>query len=245
MKKILFLTLLALSINVNTSVTHAEDSRPCSVYPASVTPECVAENLAFEAQQQANYKEQVYKQQLEAQELAEIQNQKNFEANGARPCSVFPASLTPICIQENLTYEADRQAKYQEEEKLKAEEVRKAAEAQAQKDFKANGSRACSIAPASETEFCQKENLVYEKNRKTTELLLIKLRNIKSQTASSKVSLPASNTINEKYVISTPKVCKLVGNSLVRIKSGTCIFTVYYSANQIFLTETTKIIQFK
>ena len=245
MKKILFLALLALSLNVNTSVSHAEDSRPCSVYPASVTPECVAENLAYEAQRQANYKEQVYKQQLEAQELAEIQNQKNFEANGARPCSVFPASITPVCIQENLTYEADRQAKYQEEEKLKADEVRKAAEAQAQKDFKANGSRACSIAPASETEFCQKDNLVFEENRKTTELLLNKLKNIKSQTSSSKVSLPVSNIITEKYLISTPKICKLVGNFVARIKSGTCILTVYYSTNQNILTETTKIIQFK
>jgi len=245
MKKFLFLTLLALSINVNTSVTHAEDARPCSVYPASVTPECVAENLAFEAQRQAAYEAQQRAGQEAAKRAEEANTQKQFEESGSRACSVYPASLTKECIAENLAYEQGRAKEYEAERLAQQEAAKLAAEEQAKRDFIANGSRPCSVAPASTTPKCIAENLKFEGNRIITDELSNKLKAISEQSAKNKVALPVSSKIVEKYQASTPKICKVVGNSVVRIKSGNCELKVSYITDQNFKVETTKKIIFK
>jgi hypothetical protein len=245
MKKLLFLSLLALSVNVNTSVSHAEDSRPCSVYPASVTPECVAENLAYEAQRQAAYEAQQKAAQEAAKKAEEANTQKQFEESGSRACSVYPASLTKECIAENLAYEQGKVKEYEAEKLAQQEAAKLAAEEQAKKDFIANGSRPCSVAPASTTQKCIAENLKFEGNRKLTDELSNKLKAINTQSTNNKVALPVSNKIVEKYQAATPKICKVVGNTVVRIKSGNCELKVSFITDQNFKVETTKKITFK
>ena len=144
----------------------ANGSRPCSLFPASVTPECVAENLEYEKARQSAYAEQRAQDVLDAEARAREQAELDYIANGSRPCSLFPASNTPECVAENLEYEKERQRVY---EKKQLEELEKAikAEAQAQKEqYIRNGSRPCSLFPASITPECVAENLEYEEIRK-------------------------------------------------------------------------------
>ena len=144
----------------------ANGSRPCSLFPASVTPECVAENLEYEKTRQSAYAEQRAQDVLDAEARAREQAELDYIANGSRPCSLFPASITPACVAENLEYEKERQRVY---EKKQLEELEKAikAEAQAQKEqYIRNGSRPCSLFPAAITPECVAENLEYEEIRK-------------------------------------------------------------------------------
>jgi hypothetical protein len=302
MKKFLFVLFVSLLVNGSASISHADDSRPCSVYPASVTPECVAENLAFEQQRQANYEAQQRAAQEEAKRAEEANTQRQFEengsracsvypasvtpecvaenliyeaqrqaayeaeriarneaskkaeqeqaqldyvANGSRPCSLYPASVTPECVAENLIYEAQRQATYEAQQRANQEAAKKAEEASKQKQFEENGSRPCSLYPASTTTKCIAENLKFEGNRKVTDELSNKLKAINTQSSANKVGLPISNKIVEKYQVSTPKICKISGNSVVRLKNGNCEIKVTYVTDQNFKVETTKKITFK
>lgn len=245
MKKFLFVLFVSLLLTGSTSISHADDSRPCSVFPASVTPECVAENLAFEQQRQANYEAQQRAAQEAAKRAEEANTQRQFEENGSRACSVYPASVTPDCVAENLIYEAQRQAAYEAERIARNEASKKAEQEQAQLDYVANGSRPCSLYPASTTTKCIAENLKFEGNRKVTDELSSKLKAINTQSSANKVGLPISNKIVEKYQVSTPKICKISGNSVVRLKKGNCEIKVTYVTDQNFKVETTKKITFK
>jgi hypothetical protein len=151
----------------------ANGSRPCSVFPASVTPACVAENLDYEKSRQidevAKRTQDLVDAETRAKELAEQQ----YIANGSRPCSLYPASITPACISENFEYEKERQ---KITEKKQLEEVEKAikAEALAQKEqYIRNGSRPCSLYPASITPECVASNLEYEEIRKVETAALV------------------------------------------------------------------------
>ena len=188
MKKIIFAALLVFSLNGLSSLANAEETRPCSVYPASVTPECVAENLAYEAQRQAAYQEQQKAAQEAAKKAEEENTQRQYVENGSRPCSLYPASVTPECVAENL---------------------------------------------------------VYEENRKVTDELTSKLKSITTQNSKAKVLLPVSNKIVEKYQVTTPKICKVVGNTVVRIKNGTCELKASFTTDQNVKVNTTKKIIFK
>jgi hypothetical protein len=151
----------------------ANGSRPCSVFPASVSPACVAENLDYEKSRQidevAKRAQDLVDAETRAKELAEQQ----YIANGSRPCSLYPASITPACISENFEYEKERQ---KITEKKQLEEVEKAikAEALAQKEqYIRNGSRPCSLYPASITPECVASNLEYEEIRKVETAALV------------------------------------------------------------------------
>ena len=245
MRKILFFAISVIFSSSIISIANAEDSRPCAIYPASVTPECVAENLAYEAQRQLAYQaEQKAKEEAVLKAAAE-QAQKDYVANGSRPCSIYPASITPTCVAENLLYEQQRQAAYSEEQKAKELEALKAAELQAQKDYVANGSRPCSLYPASITPACAAENLKFEDNRKIVNELTSKLKAISTTSSATKLTLPASNLITEKYQVSTPKVCKVVGNTIIKIKNGICDIKVSYVTDQAIAVDSSKKIVFK
>ena len=245
MKKLTLFLLISLLANLNISLANAEDPRPCSVFPASVTPECVAENLAYEKQRQEAYEAQQKAAQEEAKRAEAANTQKQFEESGSRACSVYPASLTPECVAENLAYEQGRQAEHLAEQKAKQEAAKKAAEEQAQKDYIANGSRPCSLYPASITPECVKENLKFEDNRKITNELTQKLKLLNTVVTANKIALPASNKIIEKYSVATPKVCKVSGNSVIKLKNGVCEIKVSYVTDQKFTVEESKKITFK
>jgi hypothetical protein len=141
-------------------------SRACTLFPASVTPECVAENLEYEKARQSADAAQRIQDVIDAETRAQEQAAREYIANGSRPCSLFPASITPACVAENLEYEKERQGIYA---KKQLEELEKAikAEAQAQKEqYIRNGSRPCSLFPAAITPECVAENLEYEEIRK-------------------------------------------------------------------------------
>ncbi len=141
-------------------------SRPCTIFPASITPECVAENLAYEKSRQVDDVAKRAQDLLDAEERARANAELEYIRNGSRPCTLFPASITPACVAENLEYEKERQRVY---EKKQLEELEKAikAEAQAQKEqYIRNGSRPCSLYPAAITPECVAENLEYEEIRK-------------------------------------------------------------------------------
>ena len=144
----------------------AEGSRPCSVYPASITAACAAENLSYEASKQIDYEAKRIKDLQEAEERAKENAELQYIANGSRPCSVYPASITAACVTENLEYETKRQiasAAKAEADQIEAEQK---ALKQAQDDYIRNGSRPCSVFPASTTPECAEANLKFEEIKK-------------------------------------------------------------------------------
>jgi hypothetical protein len=144
----------------------AEGSRPCSVYPASITAACVAENLGVEQEKQKGAIDKQAQALLDAEERAKENAEKDYIANGSRPCSVYPASITAACAAENLEYETKRQiasAAKAEADQIKAEQK---ALKQAKDDYIRNGSRPCSVFPASTTPECAEANLKFEEIKK-------------------------------------------------------------------------------
>jgi hypothetical protein len=144
----------------------ANGSRPCTLYPASITPACVAENLVDAAKKTAAMEEKMIQDQKDVEARAKENAELQYIANGSRPCTLYPASITPECSAENLAYETKRQvaaaAKFQED-MIEAE--RKALK-QANDDYIRNGSRPCSVFPASTTPECAAANLKYEEIKK-------------------------------------------------------------------------------
>ena len=144
----------------------ANGSRPCSVYPASITAACAAENLSYEASKQIDYEAKRIKDLQEAEERAKENAELQYIANGSRPCSVYPASITAACAAENLEYETKRQiatAAKAEADQIEAEQK---ALKQAKDDYIRNGSRPCSVFPASTTPECAAANLKFEEIKK-------------------------------------------------------------------------------
>ncbi len=151
----------------------ANGSRPCSVFPASITPDCVTENLAYEKSRQEAYEVQRAKDVIDAEVRAREQAERDYIANGSRPCSLFPASITPECVAENLEYEKERQS-ISEKKQIEALEKAIKAEAEQQRvEYIRNGSRPCTLFPASITPECAAENLEYEEIRKVESAALI------------------------------------------------------------------------
>ena len=159
----------------------ANGSRPCSVYPASITPACAAQNLDYEAGRAAAAAEQQVKDKIKVEEAAKANAELQFIANGSRSCSVYPASITPECSAENLAYETRRQvaaaAKFQED----IIEAEQKALKQAQDDYIRNGSRPCSVYPASTTPECATANLQFEEVKKVEIAALTAAREVSSK----------------------------------------------------------------
>jgi coenzyme F420-reducing hydrogenase alpha subunit len=144
----------------------ANGSRPCSVYPASITAACAAENLGVEQEKQKSAIDKQAQALLDAEEKAKENAEKDYIANGSRPCTLYPASITAACAAENLEYETKKQiaaaAKF-EADQIEAEQK---ALKQAKDDYIRNGSRPCSVFPASTTPECAAANLKYEEIKK-------------------------------------------------------------------------------
>ena len=135
----------------------------CRDFPESVTPECVAQNLAEEQIRQVEAEAQRVRDIAAAERAAAENAQRQYEANGSRPCTLFPASITPECAAENLIYEAQRQAVAEVQRGLDMAAAEKAAVDQAEREYIANGSRPCTLYPASITTECAAENLKFAK----------------------------------------------------------------------------------
>ncbi len=159
----------------------ANGSRPCSLYPASITPECVAENLVDAAKKTAAMEEKAIEDQKKAEEAAKANAELDYIANGSRPCTLYPASITAACAAENLEYETKKQiaaaAKF-EADQIEAEQK---ALKQAKDDYIRNGSRPCSVFPASTTPECAAANLKYEEIKKVEIAALTAAREISTK----------------------------------------------------------------
>jgi hypothetical protein len=159
----------------------ANGSRPCSVYPASITPACVAENLVDAAKKTAAMEVKMIQDLKDAEVRAKENAELQYIANGSRPCTLYPASITPECSAENLAYETKRQlaaaAKFQED-MIEAEQK---ALKQAKDDYIRNGSRPCSIYPASITPECAAANLQFEEVKKVEIAALTAARELSSK----------------------------------------------------------------
>ena len=159
----------------------ASGSRPCSVYPASITPECAAQNLDYEASKRVAAAEQQVKDQIKAEEAAKASAEIEYIRNGSRPCTLYPASITPECSAENLAYETKKQvaaaAKFQED----IIEAEQKALKQAQDDYIRNGSRPCSVFPASTTPECAAANLQFEEIKKVEIAALTAAREVSTK----------------------------------------------------------------
>ena len=145
----------------------ADGGRACSVAPASLSPECVAENLVFEQKRQESYAEKMTKTILDAQALAEHQQKRQFEAAGGRICSLYPEAATAGCIAETKAYNENliKELGLEAANKLIAEQ--KAAIAQAKIDYIQGGRRECTTYPASLKPECVEENTAYAEETAT------------------------------------------------------------------------------
>jgi len=187
-------------------------SRPCSVYPASITAECAAQNLDYEAGKQAAAAEQQVLDKIKVEEAAKANAELEYIRNGSRTCTLYPASITPECSAENLAYETKRQvaaAAKLEEDIVEAE--RKALK-QANDDYIRNGSRPCSIYPASTTPECAAANLKYEEIKK------VEIQALTAARAESSKSLITTKDDNGSLLVvsNIPKGVNLL-NTKVRL----------------------------
>jgi hypothetical protein len=190
----------------------ANGSRPCSLYPASITPACVAENLVDAAKKTAAMEEKMIQDLKDAEERAKENAEIEYIRNGSRPCTLYPASITPECSAENLAYETKRQvaaAAKLEEDIVEAE--RKALK-QANDDYIRNGSRPCSIYPASTTPECAAANLKYEEIKK------VEIQALTAARAESSKSLITTKDDNGSLLVvsNIPKGVNLL-NTKVRL----------------------------
>ncbi len=156
----------------------ANGSRPCSVFPASVTPECVVQNLDYEKNRQEADVAKRAQDMVDAETRAKEQAVREYIANGSRPCSLYPASVTPACVSENLEYEKERQGIYEKKQLEELEKAIKAEAAQQKADYIRNGSRPCSLYPASITPECVTSNLEYEEIRKVETAALVAAKEV-------------------------------------------------------------------
>ena len=201
----------------------ANGSRPCTLYPASITPECVAENLLDAAKKKVAMEEKMIQDLKDVEARAKENAQKDYIANGSRPCTLYPASITPECSAENLEYETKRQlaaaAKFQED-MIEAE--RKALK-QAKDDYIRNGSRPCSIYPASITPECAEANLKYEEVKKVEIAALAAARELSSKslitTKDENGSLLVASNIPKGVDLLTTKV-RLVNSKGKLVDTG-------------------------
>ena len=159
----------------------ANGSRPCSVYPASITPECAAQNLDYEAGRTAAAAEQQVKDQIKVEEAAKANAELEYIRNGSRPCSVYPASITAVCAAENLEYETKRQVAATAQLAQDVIAAEEKALKQAQDDYIRNGSRPCSVYPASTTPECAAANLQFEEVKKVEIAALTAAREVSSK----------------------------------------------------------------
>jgi hypothetical protein len=145
--------------------------------------------LAYEKSRQVDDVAKRAQDLLDAEERARANAELEYIRNGSRPCTLFPASITPACVAENLEYEKERQG-LAEKNQIAALEKAIKAEAQAQKEqYIRNGSRPCSLYPAAITPECVAENLEYEEIRKVEAEALI--------TAKEAASGATFNTLDE------------------------------------------------
>ena len=184
----------------------------CRDYPESVTPACAAQNLAEEQARQAADEVLRAKQLADADAAAKANAELEYIRNGSRPCTLYPASITPECSAENLAYETKRQvaaAAKLEEDIVEAE--RKALK-QANDDYIRNGSRPCSIYPASTTPECAAANLKYEEIKK------VEIQALTAARAESSKSLITTKDDNGSLLVvsNIPKGVNLL-NTKVRL----------------------------
>jgi hypothetical protein len=193
----------------------ANGSRPCSVYPASVSPACVAENLVDAANKTAAMEVKALADQKDAEAKAKAQAELQYIANGSRPCSVYPASVTAACAVENLEYETKRQVAQSAKFAADVIEAEQKAIKQAQDDYIRNGSRPCSVYPASITAECAAANLKYEEVKKVeVEALAI------ARGSSSKSTITARDENNSILVAtSIPKGVDLLTTTVKLLNS--------------------------
>ncbi len=171
-------TLLLALIPISTPLAHAEG---CRDYPASVTPECAAQNLE-EARLQTIAREEAARVEAlaviaraEAQRLADAQvNAARDSSYGAtvQGCRDYPKSTTPECAAQNL--EVERLASIDNATKAKQDEANVNAKAEAQRLGQAQAADArdtlygatikgCRDFPKSTTPECAAQNLEVER----------------------------------------------------------------------------------
>ena len=153
----------------------------CHDYPASVTPECVAQNLE-EARLQTIAREEAARVEAlaviaraEAQRLADAQvNAARDSSYGAtvQGCRNYPKSTTPECAAQNLEVERlasiDNAAKAKQEEanvnaRAEAQRLADAQEADARDVLYGATIKGCRDFPKSTTPECAAQNLEVER----------------------------------------------------------------------------------
>ena len=92
----------------------------------AMTPACVAENNAIADAVKAAAEAKAIQDQKDVEARAKENAERDYIANGSRPCTLYPASITPECVAENLVDAAKKTAAMEEkaiEDQKKAEEA--------------------------------------------------------------------------------------------------------------------------
>ena len=164
----LFLSLISPIFITQAQVANAACGMVNGVWnhELAMTPQCVAENNATADALRVAAEAKAIQDQKDVEARAKAQAELDYIANGSRPCTLYPASITPACAAENLEYETKRQLA--NAAKFEADQLEAEAKAlrQAKDDYIRNGSRPCTLYPASVTAECAAENLKFEEIKK-------------------------------------------------------------------------------
>jgi len=171
-------TLLLALIPISTPLAYAEG---CRDYPASVTPECAAQNLEEARLQNIAREEAARVEALAVIARAEAQRLADAQVNAARDssygatvqgCRDFPKSTTPECAAQNLEVERlasiDSAAKAKQDQananaKAEAQSLAQTQEADARDTLYGATLKGCRDFPKSTTPECAAQNLEVER----------------------------------------------------------------------------------
>ena len=171
-------TLLLALIPISTPLAYAEG---CRDYPASVTPECAAQNLEEARLQNIAREEAARVEALAVIARAEAQRLADAQVNAARDssygatvqgCRDFPKSTTPECATQNLEVERlasiDSAAKAKQDQananaKAEAQSLAQTQEADARDTLYGATLKGCRDFPKSTTPECAAQNLEVER----------------------------------------------------------------------------------
>ena len=215
---------------VSTPIAHADG---CHDYPASVTPECVAQNLEEARLQNIAREEAARVEALAVIARAEAQRLADAQVNAARDssygatvqgCRDYPKSTTPECAAQNLEVERlasiDSAAKAKQDQsnadaKAEAQRLAQTQEADARDTLYGATIKGCRDFPKSTTPECAAQNLEVERLASIDSAA--KAKQAEADAKAKAQRLADSETENEiKKVIRIKKVVTCVKGSKSR-----------------------------
>ena len=223
----------------------------CRDYPDSVTPECVAQNLAEAAVLQEAYAAEQAARQVEA-ERAAIANAERDAQDRAATAAVDAGLAADDCARSTNRYlqsclDAQTAKAAAENAATNAAEQDAALEvAKIRPTLDVNGNVALNALLKSSSLGAQDiANVLATSNLSDNDKTLLtsyaqKLNAVKTTQRKKSFKLPLSDSLTEDFESTTPGICKVVDGIVKNFKPGTCKITLKFTTESGYEVQVVK-----